>query len=557
MPSTSKEARVILALEALQNDENLSLRAAAKLYNVPAMTLSNRRAGRPARRDLPANSRKLTNLEEKAIVQYVIELSARAFPPRLSGVEDMANHLLRERGAPPVGKLWAHRFVKRQPELCIRYARRYDYQRAKCEDPRIIGEWFALVRNTKAKYGIVDDDIYNFDETGFMMGMICPGMVVTTSDGFGRAKLAQPGNREWATVIQGVNALGWAIPPFIILAAQYHLANWYTECNLPADWRIVTTDNGWTTNAAGLDWIKHFDFYTAPRTKGKKRLLILDGHESHHSTEFELYCQENNIITLCMPPHSSHKLQPLDVGCFRPLKQSYGRQIEDLIRAHINHISKLEFLCGFREAFFASMTEKNIQGGFTGAGLVPYDPERVLSTLDVKLRTPTPPTSRPSTAQSWVFQTPHNPREAESQSTLIKTRIANHQNSSPTSILGAVDQLTKGTMAMMHQVALLRSEVSSLRKANEALSKRRRAKRTRVQLGGSLTVQDAKDLLDQKAVVGEVVQETQPDSGGTGGVRTKVRCCGVCGKPGHNVRTCQEVAESSDSSISDVIIVGC
>jgi hypothetical protein len=72
-------------------------------------------------------------------------------------------------------------------------------------------------------------------------------------------------------------------------------------------------------------------------------------------------------------------------------------------------------------------------------------------------------------------------------------------------------------MAMMHQVALLRSEVSSLRKANEALSKRRRAKRTRMQLGGSLTVQDAKDLLDQKAVVGEVVQETQPDSGGTGG----------------------------------------
>jgi hypothetical protein len=110
---------------------------------------------------------------------------------------------------------------------------------------------------------------------------------------------------------------------------------------------------------------------------------------------------------------------------------------------------------------------------------------------------------------------------------------------------------------MIHQVALLRSEVSSLRKANEALSKRRRAKRTRVQLGGSFTVQDAKDLLDQKAVVGEVVQETQPDSGGTGGVRTKVRCCGVYGKPGYNVRTCQEVAESSDSSISDVIIVGC
>ena len=110
-----------------------------------------------------------------------------------------------------------------------------------------------------------------------MMGIIFAGMVVTTSDGRGKAKLAQPGNREWATVIQGVNALGWAIPPFIILAAQYHLANWYTEYDLPADWRIATTDNGWTTNIVGLDWIKHFDFHIAPRTKGKYRLLILDG----------------------------------------------------------------------------------------------------------------------------------------------------------------------------------------------------------------------------------------------------------------------------------------
>jgi hypothetical protein len=120
------------------------------------------------------------------------------------------------------------------------------------------------------------------------------------------------------------------------------------------------------------------------------------------------------------------------------------------MRIHINHVSKLEFLYSFREAFFASMTEKNIQGGFTGAGLIPFDPEKVLSKLDVKLRTPTPPTSRAGTPQPWVFQTPHNPRKATSQSTLIKTRIANHQNSSPTSMLATMDQLIKGTMAMMH-----------------------------------------------------------------------------------------------------------
>jgi hypothetical protein len=73
-------------------------------------------------------------------------------------------------------------------------------------------------------------------------------------------------------------------------------------------------------------------------------------------------------------------------------------------------------------------------------------------------------------------------------------------------MLATMDQLTKGTMAIMHQVALLQSEVSSLCKENKVLSKRRRAKRTRMQLGGLLPIQDTQDLLDQKAVGGEVVQ---------------------------------------------------
>jgi FtsZ-binding cell division protein ZapB len=63
-------------------------------------------------------------------------------------------------------------------------------------------------------------------------------------------------------------------------------------------------------------------------------------------------------------------------------------------------------------------------------------------------------------------------------------------------VLAAVNQLTKGITAIIYQVALLQSEVSLLRKANEVLSKRRRAKKTRVQLGGSLTIQDTQDLLD-------------------------------------------------------------
>ena len=127
MPTTSNEAQVILALKALQNDEHLSLRDAAKIYNISRSTLTRRRDGKTARRDTTPGVKKLTQSEEEAIVRYIIELSTRAFPPRLCGVEDMANQLLRVRDAPPVGQLWAYRFVKRQPELRTRYTRRYDY----------------------------------------------------------------------------------------------------------------------------------------------------------------------------------------------------------------------------------------------------------------------------------------------------------------------------------------------------------------------------------------------------------------------------------------------
>ena len=150
----------------------------------------------------------------------------------------MANRILESRGAGRVGKLCAHRFVQCQPELKTRFTRVYDFQRALCEDPKLISEWFRLAANMKAKYGVLDCDFYNFDETGFMMGQICPGMVVTRADRRGRGKAVQPGNREWAAAIFCVNGEGWNIPSFLVIKGTNHLANWTTETNLPHNWVI-------------------------------------------------------------------------------------------------------------------------------------------------------------------------------------------------------------------------------------------------------------------------------------------------------------------------------
>ena len=319
------------------------------------------------------------------------------------------------------------------------------------------------------------------------------------------------------------------------------MTNWYEVCDIPRHWPIKTTDNGWTTNEAGLEWIKHFDKYTTPRTRGKYRLLILDGHESHHSAEFELYCQAYDIITLCMPLHSSHLLQPLDVGCFRPLKQLYGRQIKGLIYMYITYISKLEFLSAFQEAFFASIIDTNIQGGFIGAGLIPYNPERVISKLDIQLQTPTPSNSRPGTSHTWVSKTLQNPLEADSQTCLIKSRVSNHQNSSPTAILNAINQFTKGAKVMMHKVALLHTKVSTLYKANKALSKHRRAKRIYIQHRGILTIQDIEELQVQQDVGRQEIQGIYQSSGQVRDRFRKLQCCSICRQPGHTARTYQEV----------------
>jgi hypothetical protein len=551
MEIQTQEARIILAIEAIRTTKKLSKRSVAKIYRVPEATLRDRMAGRTPLNERRPGAQKLTELEEVVLLRYILDLDSRGFAPRLASVEDMANYILESRGGKRVGTRWAQRFVQRRPELKTRFNRVYDFQRALCEDPELIGAWFRLVENMRTKYGILDSDFYNFDETGFMMGVICAGMVVTRADRRGRGKAVQPGNREWATAIICTNAEGWSLPPFLVVQGKNHLANWYTEGGLPHDWVITPTSNGWTDNNTGLEWLKHFEKHTATYTKGLYRMLILDGHESHESAEFQEYCKAHNIITLCLPPHSSHLTQPLDVGCFAVLKRLYGRQIETFIKAYINHISKVEFFLAFKAAYDQSITPANARAGFRGAGLVPFDPQAVISKLDVRLRTPTPPRPSSADADPWVSQTPHNPTEALSQSTLVRNRMARHQGSSPTPLFQTITSLAKGTERLAHENTLLAAEVRTLRAANEALSKRRRAKKTRIRQGGALIQEDAQDLLAQKEAEEQARRDKRSEGGNRKERQSSSRRYRTCGKTGHNVRTCQEDIDISSLSNSE------
>ncbi|KAF7565563.1 hypothetical protein PtrM4_096220 [Pyrenophora tritici-repentis] len=238
-----------------------------------------------------------------------------------------------------------------------------------------------------------------------------------------------------------------------------------------------------------------------------------------------------------MPPHSSHLLQPLDVGCFSPLKRAYSREVESLMRNHINHITKLEFLPAFKIAFDQAFTPANICSAFRGAGLVPLQPEAVLSKLDVQLRTPTPPAAALPEAP-WVAQTPSNARELEAQSSLIRERVRQHKSSSPASIIEAIDQLKKGAEVIMLSAELMRDRISSLEKANSAASARRRRSKRRIQKHGVLIKGTGEDILAQNEADQQIAHEERRGGARSGLSQRAQRRCTRCKETGHNSRTC-------------------
>jgi hypothetical protein len=87
--------------------------------------------------------------------------------------------------------------------------------------------------------------------------------------------------------------------------------------------------SGWTSDEIGSKWLQElFDTRTAARARRNWRLLFVDGHGSHVTTEFLQKAHERKILIVIYPPHTTHRLQPLDVGCFAPLAAYYSQSLE-------------------------------------------------------------------------------------------------------------------------------------------------------------------------------------------------------------------------------------
>jgi hypothetical protein len=118
---------VTLAIEAIRTSKKLSRQKAVTIYEVPESTLRLRINGHTSIRDRRPAAQNLTELEEQIIINHILDRDSRGFSPRQTDVEDMANWLRKTRQAKPVGKLWAHRFIQRRPELKTRFNRVYNF----------------------------------------------------------------------------------------------------------------------------------------------------------------------------------------------------------------------------------------------------------------------------------------------------------------------------------------------------------------------------------------------------------------------------------------------
>jgi len=301
---------------------------------------------------------------------------------------------------------------------------------------------------------------------------------------------------------------------------------------LPKDWRIEVSDNGWTTDEIGLRWLQNtFIPATNGRMIGKYRLLVLDGHGSHLTPRFDEICSQNDIIPICMPAHSSHLLQPLDVGCFSPLKRAYGRLVDNKARRQFNHIDKFDFLEAYPQAHTEAFTTENIKNSFAASGLVPFNPETVLGRLNIQLKTSTPPGSQSANSAP---KTPHNLRQLEKQASTIKKLLRQRTQSPSSPTKSALNQLVKGCEMAMNSAIILTKENQDLRAAHEKQTQKRKRSKRQINHAGGLSIQEGIELMQQRNGDQEaqdpVQMETEPSTSQPH-VRAPPRCsdCNVLG----------------------------
>jgi hypothetical protein len=104
----------------------------------------------------------------------------------------------------------------------------------------------------------------------------------------------------------------------------------------------ATSNSSWTSDILGLEWLEHCFIPKTRRNDGKRILLLIDGYSSHLTSKFIARCMEASIDLTSLLLHTSHQLQPLDIGIFGPLKRNLTKHFEQRLQNDSRQIQRVE-----------------------------------------------------------------------------------------------------------------------------------------------------------------------------------------------------------------------
>jgi hypothetical protein len=347
----------------------------------------------------------LSKEQEQLLVHHIDVLTKRGFPPNHHQIRCWVANIT---GKLP-GKNWSYKFVRNHSDsITSKYLTGFDIQRRRADNYWVVNSYFQLVKEKVEQYKITPGNTYNMDEKGFLIGKVHKTKRVFSHSWKKQGKLqgaAQDGNRTWITVLATICADGTSLAPGLIYPASTgNLQDSWLEDFNPEDLcYFASTPAGWTNNELAIDWlIRVFDQNTRQKARYgcEPRLLLLDGHGSHINLPFLEECEKRNIHVCAYPPHSTHRLQPLDVSLFGPLAQYYSQALDSWFTETqgLCSMSKRQFYKLFKQAYEQAFTVANITSGWQKTGLQPLNPHIVLQSLSTQPKSNT--ASRPATSGS-------------------------------------------------------------------------------------------------------------------------------------------------------------
>ena len=324
------------------------------------------------------------------------------------GVHRFASEILRRSGDnQTLGINWIRRFIKRHRNLIkAKSGRLIEMARLKAMTEANITPWFERLRTVVDQYNILSSRIYNMDETGFQEGENTKSKVIGSIDIRG-AQLGSSGNTAWITIIECIRANGTSLQPSIIFKSVNAQSAWMPKDRPLPDWHYQCNLSGWTNSTLSYWWLETcFIPETQPADPGDWRLLIIDGFVSHIGADFQLLAFQSKVQLLYLPAHTSHRLQPLDLACFSPLKTAYRRAITESREPTLSApASKRRFISIYDDLRVQCLNISNIEAGFEASGIWPINPLRVINELRQKEAALQPQTPT-STRTNQLFWTP-------------------------------------------------------------------------------------------------------------------------------------------------------